>query len=131
MKSLTSLRRAAFITLLAAGYAGTAAAQTPVGARLSELADAEGCEFPEVPTVPGADGATMDQMVATQGAVQAYLEESNALLECLEGIYQNEDLAAEDRQIALDGYNAEVEAQQSLAERWNDERTRFLEMQQQ
>ena len=126
-----SLNRASVITLLAVGYAGMAAAQTPGEARLTELADAEGCEFPEVPNVPGADDATMEQMVATQGAVQAYLEDSNALLECLEGIYQNEDLPAEDRQVALDGYNSEVESQETLAERWNDERTRFLEMQQQ
>ena len=131
MKSLTSVKLTFFITLLAVGYAGMVAAQSQGPSRLTELADAEGCEFPEMPDVPEADGATMEQMVATQGAVQAYIEESNALLECLEGITGNEDLPAEDRQTALDGYNAEVASQEALAERWSVERTGLLELEQQ
>jgi len=31
----------------------------------------------------------------------------------------------------IEGYNTEVETQESLAELWNVQRTRFLEMQQQ
>ena len=131
MNSLTSLKIASFITLLAVGYAGMAAAQSQGSARLAELADAESCEFPEMPNVPEADSATMEQMVVTQGAIQTYIEESNEFLECLDEITGDEDLPDEDRQIALDGYNAEVETQETLAERWNVQRTRFLEMQQQ
>jgi len=126
-----SLKLTSVITLLAVGYVGIAAAQSPDAARLSELANAEGCEFPEAPSIPEADSATMEQMVATQGAIQTYLEASNELLDCLDGIAENEDLPDEDRQIAIDGYNVEVETQESLAETWNVERTRFLEMQQQ
>ena len=131
MNSLTSLKLASFITLLAVGYAGMAAAQSQGASRLAELADAEGCEFPEMPNVPEADSATMEQMVATQGAIQTYIEESNELLECLDEITGDEDLPDEDRQIAIEGYNAEVATQETLAERWNVQRTRFLEMQQQ
>ena len=131
MNSLTSLKLASFITLLAVGYAGMAAAQSQGASRLAELADAEGCEFPEMPNVPEADSATMEQMVATQGAIQTYIEESNELLECLDEITGDEDLPDEDREIAIEGYNAEVETQETLAERWNVQRTRFLEMQQQ
>ena len=127
----TPLTIVPFITLLAFGYAGVAAAQSANEARLNQLADAEGCEFPEPPTVPEAEGATMEQMVATQGAIQEYMTESNELLECLEEITDNEELPDEDRQLAIEGYNAEVAAQESLAARWNEERTRFLEMQQQ
>ena len=130
MKSVTSLKLAFLITLLV-GYAGQVAAQSEGAARLAELADAEGCEFPEMPNIPQADGATMEQMVATQGEIQAYMEDSNELLTCLEGITDNEDLAEEDRLAAINGYNAEVEKQEALAENWNVERTRFLEMQQQ
>ena len=60
----------------------------------------------------------------------AYLEASNTLLECLEGITGNEELPPEDRQLALDAYNAEVANQETAAEDWNVQRTRFLEMQQ-
>lgn len=131
MKSLMALKLASFITVLAVGFAGTAAAQSPGEARLSELAEAAGCEFPEMPNVPSADGATMEQMVETQGAVQAYIEESNELLQCLQGISANEELPVEDRQMAIDRYNAEIDAQEMLAERWNGERARFLEQQEQ
>ena len=131
MNSLTSLKLVSFITLLAVGYAGTAAAQSPDASRLVELANAERCEFPEVPNVPEADSTTMEQMVAAQGAIQTYIEESNELLECLDEITGDEDLPDEDRQIAIEGYNAEVATQETLAERWNVQRTRFLEMQQQ
>lgn len=72
----------------------------------------------------------MEQMVATQGAIQAYIEASNTLLACLEGISGNEELPVEDRQLALEAYNAEVENQEAAAENWNVQRTRFLEMQQ-
>ena len=131
MKSITSLKHASLITLLAFGYASLAAAQSPQDPRLAQLADAEGCVFPEMPDIPDAADATMEQMVAMHGAIQAYIEESNTLLECLEGITENEDLPGEDRQLALDGYNAEVTNQETLAESWNVQRTRFLEMQQQ
>ncbi len=112
------------------GLVGLAAAQTQQEPRLVELVDAAGCEFPEMPTIPNAEGATMEQMVATQGAIQAYLESSNTLLECLQGIADNEELSVEDRELALQTYNAEVTNQETAAEEWNVQRTRFLEMQQ-
>jgi hypothetical protein len=131
MKSITSIKRASLITLLAFGYAGLAAAQSPESPRLAELADAEGCVFAQLPNIPDAAAATMEQMVATQGAIQAYIEESNALLDCHDGSTQNEDHSVEDRQLALDAYNAEVTRQETLAESWNVQRTSFLAMQQQ
>jgi len=130
MKPLTSLKLVSLITILAVSYAGTAMAQSPNAARLAELSDAEGCVSPELPNIPQAEGATMEQMVATQGAIQSYIEVSNELLDCLDGIAEDEDLSDEDREIAIEGYNAEVEDQEALAERWNVQRTRFLEMQQ-
>jgi len=131
MKSLTSLKSAFVITLLAVGSADMATAQSQGASRLAELAGAEGCEFPETPNIPEADSVTMEQMVAAQGAIQSYMEESNELLECLDEITGDEDLPDEDRQIVIEGYNTEVETQESLAELWNVQRTRFLEMQQQ
>ena len=131
MRSIATLKKASFVTLLAFGFVTLAAAQTQQNPRLAQLADAEGCIYPEMPSIPNAADATMEQMVATQGAIQAYIAGSNTLLECLEGITGNEELPAEDRQLALDAYNSEVESQEAVAESWNVQRTRFLEMQQQ
>ena len=125
-----SAKQMILISFLALTYAGTAAAQTQRDPRLAQLADAEGCEFPEMPAIPNAEGATMEQMVATQGAIQAYIEASNSLLDCLQGISDNEALAVEDRQLAIDAYNTAVANQEKAAEDWNVQRTRFLEMQQ-
>lgn len=118
------------LVFLTFGLVGPAAAQTQQEPRLAELVDANGCEFPEIPSIPNAEGATMEQMVATQGAIQAYIESSNTLLECLQEIADNEELSVEDRELALQTYNAEVANQETAAEEWNVQRTRFLEMQQ-
>lgn len=131
MKLMMSLRHASMILLLVVGCGTAAIAQTQQDPRLAQLADAAGCEFPELPTIPAADGATMEQMVATQGAIQAYMGESEVLLACLGGIAQDTELTEEDRQLALDAYNAEVTNQETLAENWNVQRTAFLEAQEQ
>ena len=73
----------------------------------------------------------MEPMVGAPGALQEYIGESNELLDCLTVITDNEELPAEDRQAAINAYNAEVESQEELAARWNDVRTAFLEAQQQ
>lgn len=130
MTSIVTPKHLLFITFLTFGLVSLATAQTQQDPRLAQLADADGCEFAEIPSIPNAEGATMEQMVATQGAIQAYLESSNALLECLQGIADNEELSVDDRQLALDAYNAEVANQETAAEDWNVQRTRFLEMQQ-
>jgi len=131
MKLITHLKLTSLSALLALSFAGTAAAQSDEAARLAELTEAEGCEFPDVPEIPAAAGATMEQMVGAQGAIQEYITESNELLDCLTEITDNEELPAEDRQVAINAYNAEVSSQEELAARWNDVRTAFLEMQQQ
>jgi len=131
MKLMTSRANVMLIALLGLGFTGLAAAQTQQDPRLAQLADSAGCKFPALPSIPAAEGATMEQMVATQGAIQSYMAESNDLLDCLNGITENTDLSEEDRQLALEAYNAEVSNQETLAENWNVQRTRFLELQQQ
>lgn len=131
MKLITSLKFTFISVLLALGFTSIATAQSDEAARLAELAESEGCEFPDAPEIPAADGATMEQMVGAQGAIQEYMAESNELLDCLTGITDNEELPAEDRQAAINAYNIEVSSQEELAARWNDVRTAFLESQQQ
>ena len=123
MNSIRLPKYVSLITLLAFGYVSQGQAQSPQDPRLAELADAEGCVFPDMPDIPDAAAATMEQMVGTQGAVQVYMAETNTLLECLEGIGENDDLSTEDREIALSAYNSVVENQETLVETWNDLRT--------
>jgi cyclophilin family peptidyl-prolyl cis-trans isomerase len=96
--------------------------------RLAELA--ADCEFPTPPSIPNANDATMEAMVETQGLVQTYLEESTEVLECLEEIAEDDDLADEERALASAAYNNEVANQEALAERWNTQREAFLSQQQ-
>ncbi len=105
-----------------------AAEQSETLQRLVEIV-AE-CELPTGPSVPDANNTTMEAMVEVQGLVQAYIEASTAALECLEEIYDDDDLPEEDRALALTAYNNEVTNQEELAERWNTQRELFLELQQ-
>ena len=61
------------LAILAAGFAGSALA----------------CDYPPLVAIPDADDATMDDMVATQESVRAYMENMDAYLTCV-----NEELAA-------------------------------------
>lgn len=107
----------------------SAAANEPTAAelRLAELA--ADCVFPEEPAIPSASNASMEMMVEAQGRIKTYLEESNAVLQCLDEIVENDDLPDEDRELALTAYNNEVADQEALAERWNTQRELFLSQQ--
>jgi hypothetical protein len=52
------------------------------------------------------------------------------VLECLEEIAEDDDLADEERALASAAYNNEVANQEALAERWNTQREAFLSQQQ-
>jgi cyclophilin family peptidyl-prolyl cis-trans isomerase len=95
--------------------------------RLAQLT--EDCVFPTQPTIPDANNAVMEDMVTTQASVVAYMEASNALLECLEEIAEDDDVEEEDQELAVDAYNTEVESQETLAEEWNTQRQLFLSLQ--
>jgi len=95
--------------------------------RLAELA--ADCVIPTEPSIPDANNAVMDDMVATQSNVVTYMEESNAMLECLEEIAEDDDLSDDDHELAIQAYNDEVEDQEALAEEWNTQRQLFLSLQ--
>jgi len=129
MKPGAFLKLTSLLSLLAIGCIGMVGAQSQEPSRLARLTDAAGCVSPDIPNVPEADSATMEQMIAAQGAIQAYMAESNQLLECLDEISGDEDLPDEDRQLAIESYNNVVDDQETLAEAWNVQRTRFMENQ--
>jgi len=102
-----------FLAILAAGFAGAALA----------------CDYPPLVTIPQADDATMDAMVAAQESVRTYMASMDAYLTCV-----NEELAAagddapdEFKAIMLSRHNAAVTEMEAIAETWNEERTAFLE----
>ena len=95
--------------------------------RLAELA--EDCVFPTQPTIPDANNTAMEDMVATQGSIVAYMEASNELLECLDELAEDDDLEDEDQALAATAYNLEVDSQETLAEEWNTVRQLFLSLQ--
>ena len=110
---------------LSSGAAGELSAAEQ---RLAELtAD---CEFPIEPNIPNASNATMETMVETQGRIKTYLEESTAVLACLDEIVEDDDRPEEDRKLVLAAYNNEVADQEALAARWNTQRELFLSQQQ-
>jgi len=93
--------------------------------RLAELAG--DCEFPTEPTIPDANVATMEQMVATQDDIKTYMEQSNELLECLDDLA--DDLEDDDRDMIIAAYNDTVDGQQTVAESFNAQRVLFLSLQ--
>lgn len=108
------------------------AAAAQASANDQRLAELTGdCTFPDPPVVPDPESAAMEEMVATQAAVQEYVEASSELLECLEEVVEDDDLVMADRELARSAYNDEVQVQEGLADNWNDARVRFLELQEQ
>jgi hypothetical protein len=85
------------------------------------------CESPAMPAIP--DGATAEEaeMVEAQGAVRAFVEQSNAYLDCLVGeAKQGEETDdATTKQKRLDQYNAGADAMQQVADGFNAELREF------
>jgi len=106
---------------------GAAAEASADQQRLAEIA--ADCVFPDEPAIPDANNAVMEDMVATQANVVAYMEESNAMLECLQEIADDDDVEEEDKALVVRAYNFEVEDQEALAEEWNTQRQLFLSLQ--
>ena len=79
------------------------------------------CEPPELPSIPDARSATMDEMVQGQTAVRSFMSASTDHLECLSGVIDNPDLVKEERAYLTSVYNRVVDAMESLASEFNDQ----------
>lgn len=91
------------------------------------LAAQAACEAPAKPAIP--DGATAEEaaMVEAQGGVRAFVEQSNAYLDCLVGEAKagEETDDAKTKQQRLDRYNAGADAMQQVADGFNAELRKF------
>ena len=79
------------------------------------------CEPSEIPSIPDARTATMDEMVQGQAAVRTYMSASNDHLGCLSGVIDNSDLVKEERAYLTSVYNRVVDAMESIASEFNDQ----------
>ena len=104
-----------------------AAARAEEELRIRQLAS--DCEFPMTPLIPDARNTAMENMVETQTNVRLFIETSDELLACLEEIVDDDDLANDDRQLAITAYNRAVQEQEDLANLWNEQRAIFMESQ--
>ena len=80
------------------------------------------CEREAAPDLPDGASATMEEMVAGQGAVKAYVASSNSYLECMDAemaAIPEEETDA--RVAALESYNAAVDEQAAVAEGFNEQ----------
>lgn len=72
----------------------------------------------EAPEVPDGSTATAEDVEATKTAILAFQKALTPYRECLNGVVDNTELEKEVRQAALDKYNATVDTETSLVEKW-------------
>lgn len=83
----------------------------------------ESCQVPAGPEIPDGKTATRDDMVSSQKALQAYIEDGNSYLGCLDGVEKSwgEDITANQKAVVDALYNRAVTALQSSADAFNDQ----------
>lgn len=85
------------------------------------------CSKPEMPTLPDGNSASMEEMVAGQKAVKAFMAESGSFLECLDkkaaeleapaDETEEQKAAREAAHVAI--YNTAVDEQENIANGFN------------
>ena len=79
------------------------------------------CVPPQVPAVPDGRVATMDEMVAAQTEVRAYMAASNDHLACLSQIIDDDDVLKEERALIASVHNRAVDAMERVAAQFNEQ----------
>ena len=79
------------------------------------------CAAPEIPAVPDGRTASMDEMVAGQTAVRAFMSASDDHLECLSQVIDSPDLAREEQAFLTSVYNRVIDAMEEVAGEFNDQ----------
>ena len=79
------------------------------------------CVAPDVPVIPDARTAAMEEMVESQAAVRAYMSANNEHLECLTAVIDSADLVKEERAFLTSVYNRVVDAMEHVAGEFNDQ----------
>jgi hypothetical protein len=96
-------------------------------AALAQLADE--CLIGDTPDLPDGSVATLDEMVAGQAAVRAFLASSNESLECFDETGKDRDLTDDQRALLTRAYNDTVDVMEEVAENFNTQIAIFRERQ--
>ena len=86
---------------------------------VTELVDH--CLRPDFPVIPDARTASMDDMVAGQTAVRAFMSASNDHLACLANVIDLPDLVKEERAFLTSVHNRAIDAMESVAGEFNEQ----------
>jgi cyclophilin family peptidyl-prolyl cis-trans isomerase len=80
-----------------------------------------GCATPAPPAMPDAATATMEEMVASQSRVRAFVAAGETYLTCLSKVIDDEQHAAEERNAAVSEHNRMVTAMEEIAAAFNEQ----------
>ncbi len=72
----------------------------------------------EKPSMPDPEKATKEEAEATYKSIKSYQEALGGHRECLDALIEDKDLDREQRQAALDTYNATVDEETAVVESW-------------
>jgi hypothetical protein len=81
----------------------------------------DGCPPPTSPTLPDATAATMDDMLAGQAHVRAFVAAAEGYLTCLSTVIDDEERSAEERNTAVSEHNRTVSAMEEIAAAFNEQ----------
>ena len=77
------------------------------------------CEAPAVPAIPDGSTATLEIMVAGQGAVRDFVAAGESYLACLSKVIDDEERSPEQRNVAIAEHNRMVAGMETLASDFN------------
>lgn len=83
-----------------------------------------GCTNPAVPTIPGNAGQDIETLLDAQDAVQAYMADSNAFIDCMDNVMDrraSRGLNQETSDQWTAAINANIDAQESIAAAFNEQ----------
>ncbi len=86
---------------------------------VTELVDH--CLPPDLPAIPDARTASMDEMIRGQAAVRAFMSASNDHLECLAGVIDAPNLVKEERAFLTSVHNRVIDAMEAVAGDFNEQ----------
>jgi len=81
--------------------------------------DFSSCVAPKPPNIPDGTSEDFDGMIRAQSAVQTFMRQSSAYLECLDAWIDNDRNTAESRSAAVKQYNAMVDLTQQIGDDFN------------
>jgi hypothetical protein len=84
---------------------------------------AAACDNPSIPKIPEGKSATMDQLLAAQGEVKAYMAAMETFLSCIdaEAASKGDDAPADYKTLMVTRHNTAVTEMETLAASFNEQ----------